>query len=490
MADLTPTDEQAAALTAFGTGDSFVIEAGAGTGKTSTLELLARSTPRRGQYIAFNKAIVLDATARFPASTACNTAHSLAFRAVGREFSHRLQSRRMSPTQLARELGIDPFVVRVGSQAKRLAPGFLAGLVMRAVTRFCQSADPEPTARHVPYAEGVDEKSDDGTRGFDNNRELADYLAPFVRDAWADLSRPDGRLPYRHEHYLKAYHLSGPRLDVDYVLLDEAQDANPVIAAIVAAQDHAQRVYVGDSQQQIYSFTGAVNAMARMDGERVFLTRSFRFGPAVAEVANLVLGRLGAPLQIVGTESIPSTVGPIDQPDAVLCRTNATAVREVFGAMAAGKRVHMVGGGTDIISFCRGALSLQRDGWSGHPDLACFGSWGEVRDYVANDPQGDELALLVGLVEEFGGERIIAELSGMPREDMADLVVSTAHKAKGREWARVRLAPDLMLADGADTSPEELRLLYVAVTRARLGLDATAVLPGLGGTEPVEPTHA
>src|SRR5690606_36286494 len=119
----------------------------------------------------------------------------------------------------------------------------------------------------------------------------------------------------------------------------------------------------------------------------------------------------------------------------------------------------------------------QRDGWSGHPDLACFGSWGEVRDYVANDPQGDELALLVGLVEEFGGERIIAELSGMPSEDMADLVVSTAHKAKGREWARVRLAPDLLLADGADTSPEELRLLYVAVTRARLGLDATAVIP-------------
>src|SRR5690554_1096623 len=144
MTTFTPTSEQEAALTAFGTGDSFVIEAGAGTGKTSTLELLARSTPRRGQYVAFNKAIVLDAADRFPASTACNTAHSLAFRAVGREFSHRLQSRRMSPTQLARELGIDPFVVRVGSQAKRLAPGFLAGLVMRGVTRFCQSADPEP----------------------------------------------------------------------------------------------------------------------------------------------------------------------------------------------------------------------------------------------------------------------------------------------------------------------------------------------------------
>src|SRR4051812_20126422 len=74
--DFAPTGEQQAALDLFATGESMVIEAKAGTGKTSTLKLLGASTPKRGQYIAFNKAIVEEASAKFPANVACNTAHS------------------------------------------------------------------------------------------------------------------------------------------------------------------------------------------------------------------------------------------------------------------------------------------------------------------------------------------------------------------------------------------------------------------------------
>ncbi len=64
---LRPTDEQAAILEAFQGGGDLVIEAGAGTGKTSTLRLLADSeTRRKGVYLAFNRAIADDAKASFP----------------------------------------------------------------------------------------------------------------------------------------------------------------------------------------------------------------------------------------------------------------------------------------------------------------------------------------------------------------------------------------------------------------------------------------
>jgi superfamily I DNA/RNA helicase len=43
---LTPTGEQQAAVDAFATGATVVIEAGAGTGKTSTLRLLAAARPQ------------------------------------------------------------------------------------------------------------------------------------------------------------------------------------------------------------------------------------------------------------------------------------------------------------------------------------------------------------------------------------------------------------------------------------------------------------
>ena len=73
----------------------------------------------------------------------------------------------------------------------------------------------------------------------------------------------------------------------------------------------------------------------------------------------------------------------------------------------------------------------------------------------------------------------------VPHPAAADRVLSTAHKAKGLEWPRVRLGADfpgleeLHAAADRDGVPQltpeerdqELNLLYVAVTRARQQLE-------------------
>lgn len=497
MPTFAPTPEQETAVELFRSGQSLAIEAGAGTGKTSTLLLLAEAAVgRRGQYVAFNKAIVTEASQKFPKNVACNTAHSLAFRSIGRRFAHRLNSGRMRSEEIARRLGIEAITVRVGDQDKRLAAGYLAGQVMRAVGIFCQSADLQPEERHFPYIDGIDLNNDDGSRGWLNNRQLRRALLPAVIKAWADLSDVDGQLPYRHDHYLKAWHLSGPEIPADVIFFDEAQDANPVLLAIVAAQadrpNPAQLVFVGDSQQQIYEFTGAVNALGSVPADlRAFLTQSFRFGPKIATEANRILERIpGAELRISGFDRIVSSVEKIDRPDAILCRTNAKAVSTVLEHQRQGRRVHLVGGGEQVSNFARAARDLQEGRSTGHPELACFESWGEVQFYVENDPQGSELKLLVGLVDEYGTETIIAALDRMIPERDAQLVVSTAHKAKGREWDRVQLASDFTAGSNPDDgppSPAELRLLYVAVTRAKLQLDLS-LAPAFGAPDasPVE----
>lgn len=72
--------------------------------------------------------------------------------------------------------------------------------------------------------------------------------------AWADLQDPDqGVVRFEHDHYLKMWALTEPKIDADFVFLDEAQDTNPVLENIFVAQrDHAQLVMVGDSAQAIY----------------------------------------------------------------------------------------------------------------------------------------------------------------------------------------------------------------------------------------------
>jgi hypothetical protein len=82
---LRPTGEQQAILDGFATGADLVIQAGAGSGKTSTLKMIGeRAGRRRGVYVAYNKAIANDAKRSFPSNITCATAHSFAYRRAQR----------------------------------------------------------------------------------------------------------------------------------------------------------------------------------------------------------------------------------------------------------------------------------------------------------------------------------------------------------------------------------------------------------------------
>jgi superfamily I DNA/RNA helicase len=197
--------------------------------------------------------------------------------------------------------------------------------------------------------------------------------------------------------------------------------------------------------QVLYEWRGAVDALAQFEsmGAKVaYLTQSFRFGNEVARVANGLLTQLGADPLVQGYGELASVIGPIAEPDAILCRTNAGTVAQLFQQIAAGRTAALVGGGAEVTAFCKAATELMAGQSTQHPELAIFDSWMAVQEYVANDPQGGDLNLMVKLIDEFGADAILDALKTQPREEDADVVLSTAHKSKGREWATVKIAGD------------------------------------------------
>ncbi|MFI0262170.1 UvrD-helicase domain-containing protein [Streptomyces sp. NPDC017056] len=477
-----PTAEQTAATDAFRAGDHLVIQAGAGTGKTTTLTMLAhhaspRGRPgRQGRYIAFNRAIARDAAQRFPGHVTCSTAHALAYASVGKDYQSRLNAPRQAGWRVGAALGIDADVtVRIG--ARRVGSRALSYSALRTVTRFCQSADPELAAQHVPQLRGAE--SDVA------HAQLAEIVLPFARKAWADLQHPEqGAVRFEHDHYLKMWALSEPRIPADFLLLDEAQDTNPVVEQVFAAQrERAQLVLVGDSAQAIYGWRGARDVMSTFDGRRLILSRSFRFGPALAEEANRWLAIVDAPIRLDGSPSLTTELGKVLQPDAVLCRTNVGAMVEVIRQLERGRRVALAGGGGPLTALARSAHDLRSGRRPSHPELMLFESWQELREYAECDPSGRDLQPLVELVTEHGTESLLRALDRLSAEEAAEVTISTAHRAKGREWPTVRIADDFTGPDdlderGADGEPlpgpvnvAEARLAYVAVTRARIRLD-------------------
>ncbi|MBB5081281.1 UvrD-helicase domain-containing protein [Nonomuraea endophytica] len=463
----TPTIEQQSVIDAYLTGKNLVIEAGAGAGKSSTLKMCAATTRgRKGLYLAYNKSIQADAAKSFPPDVTCKTAHSLAFGAVGRLYARRLKAPRMRAFDIAKALKINE-PIRVNDLL--ISPQMLARVVMVTVARFCQSGYTEITNQPVPRLTGLDD--------YDTMAVLRTVVPPLAAAAWADIRRTDGRLPFSHDAYLKIWSLSEPRLPYDYVLLDEAQDSNPPVISIVEGQRNAQKIIVGDSAQSIYGWRGSVNAMASFDGVRLTLSQSFRFGEAVAEEANKWLDLLDAPLRLTGFDQINSRLDELPDPDAILCRTNAATLRQAVEQMEAHRRVAIVGGGSQIKSLAEAAIQLKAGAGCAHPELFAFQTWGQVQDYVEQEESGSDLAPMVRLIDQFGPDEIISLIEGLAAEDRADVVLSTAHKSKGREWHRVRIADDFpepkRTADDkpGKVSAADAMLAYVTVTRAQFVLD-------------------
>ncbi|MFJ6900666.1 UvrD-helicase domain-containing protein [Streptomyces hokutonensis] len=466
--------KQAAAADAFQAGDHLALQAGAGTGKTTALALLAHATQRRGRYLAFNRVTAEDACARFPNTVQCKTAHALAYAAVGHRYTCRLNAPRRPAWQTGQALGITK-AMRIGDC--EVTQKALSNVTLRTVARFCHTADEAITRHHVPPLRGLEHA--------DLHAQLAAHIVPFARRAWADLQHPDdGAVRFEHDHYLKIWALTRPRIQTDFLLLDEAQDTNPVVEQVFLSQrEHAQLVMVGDSAQAIYHWRGAKDVMTGFDGTQLTLSQSFRFGPLLADEANRWLHLADAPLRLTGTPDVPTELGPLTRPDAVLCRTNVGAMAHVMDLMTTGYRVALVEAEDSLRALALAARDLKDGRRTTHPELLLFPSWGELQDYAAHDPAGRDLQPLVGLVDTHGTDAILAAVAQLVPEQHAQVTVSTAHKAKGREWPRVKIADDFTPPKDTDQQDAagqpvpgpiddaDARLAYVAVTRTRSRLD-------------------
>lgn len=468
---MNPTSEQLRALE-MALDDEVMrgrIRALAGTGKTSTLKLIAESKDEAGTYVAFNRAIVDEAQSKFPSRVKCTTAHGLAFRDVGVKWKHRLGGRPVRNATIAKRCGIEGGVTfKVGEKDRYISPSRIGKMISGAINNFCMSDSEEISEKHLPYLDIIDEPGQ-----FKNNAELRDALKEAVVSAWEQTVSPNGNLPFSHNCYLKLWELGNPRIPGSYILIDEAQDLNPLMLSILRKNPDAQQIFVGDEYQQIYSWNNAVDALNKIgDAASVSLTGSFRFGREIEEVANDILCFMGARVRIRGlgkskefrTGSPFTSDVSVPHGSAVLCRTNAGVIGSLAQLIGCGHRPKMHGDATSLLALVRECRKFRETSKSTHYLLEPFENWKDLEEYARESDDVDaELATIVNLFRKFDGTTLEETIGKCIHVENPSIIVTTAHKAKGCEWPAVFIGGDFP----STWTEEDFRLFYVACTRAR-----------------------
>jgi hypothetical protein len=476
----TPTPQQTAVIDAVKKHKMVKVEACAGGGKTSTLQMTAEAVPDPSLYLAFNKVTAVEAAQKFPGHVTCKTTHAMAYASYGRMLANKMSRPKGkyvnvagTSSEVARFFYIDPIAF---DEDTMVSSNFLGLLVRKTVALFEQSADTAIKKHHVPTKELKEKLHDNAT----NIGIVVDRVLKYADKLWDARTDSNSVVQATHDTYLKLYQLSKPVFNGYSVLyVDEFQDTTPCVLDIVLNQKkHMKIVMVGDAKQAIYGWRGAVNAMELVKCESRGLTKSFRYGQAIADVATTVLERA---MVIQGNDAINSVVGldkVVDktQPYTRLFRTNAALLSAAVEEIQKGKhKVSIEIDVKDFVKFLQSAVALYQGDKKNvkHDGIIPYNDWDELLEESSHDAS---LGRVAKVVKEGQAARWINILETHYNPENPHIRFITAHKSKGREFDQVIVESDFKSpfnddGDWVGLSTEEQCLLYVTLTRAILRLE-------------------
>ncbi len=480
------TPEQYYIITSTG---NIKINAVAGSGKTTTVIAYARARPAESKilYLAFNKSVKTDAVKKFAAKGMNNvkveTAHSLAYKHIVFRHNYKVRPQGYKINEIVEILNLQ------GNDEKH-TEYVIANHINKFIAYFCNS-----DKQKVQDLNYLDTVNDEKAKVF-----VTSFYGYIVSQSRLFLSKMDkGEIEITHDFYLKKFQLSNPRLNYDYILFDEGQDASPAMLDVFLKQQ-ATKVIVGDTHQQIYGWRFAVNSLEKVDFKTYHLSTSFRFGQDIANLAMEVLKYKG----YINEHEMISISGKGNsrkiKTKAILARTNLGLLLKAIEYVTEKEHIkHIYFEGNinsytyadegaslyDVLNLYNNKTHLIKDKL-----IKAMKDMDELEEYIEKTEDG-QLGMMVQIVNEYGNE--IFDIIKLIKEkhvdnddkEKAEMIFSTVHRCKGMEYDAIELVDDFiseeklmkLKEDGqldemnSSKLNEEINLLYVALTRTKNRID-------------------
>lgn len=460
------------------------INAVAGSGKTTTIIEYAKARPRNSKilYLAFNKSVKLEAIKKFADKGLDNvkveTAHSLAYKHIVFKNNYKVRAHGYKTHEIAELLGLQ-------GNGEKHAEYIVANHINKFITYFCNSD--KQKVKDLNYRDVV---SDSKAKAFVTT--FYDYIESQSRLLLSKMDK--GEIEIIHDFYLKKFQLSNPKLNYDYILFDEGQDASAAMLDIFLKQE-ATKVIVGDTHQQIYGWRFAVNSLEKTEFKTYHLSTSFRFSQ---DIANLAIEVLKWKSHLNEHKTFPIAGKGTSKKykvKAVLARTNLGLLLKAIEYVTEKKKIkHIYFEGNinsytyadegaslyDVLNLYNGKRRMIKDKL-----IRKMKSLEELEDYIKKT-EDVQLGMMVEIVKEYGNEipgiikAIKARHVDNDEKEKAEMIFSTVHRSKGMEYDAIQIVNDFINEETLEKIKnnreeeaklsklnEEINLLYVAITRTK-----------------------
>lgn len=468
------------------TKDNLLLEAVAGSGKTTTLltglqRLHAAGRLPAGTLVcAFNKHIEREFAAKLEkanlSSVTVRTLNALGHRAWARTVGRNLVLDGRKPWKIAKE------IFPAGPDSPLNAADFIP------LVNYMRTKDykPHPSQFGQPDLTAWRQLAEEFD--FDPGEFSAEYLFECAENLLARMNQAalTGFIDFTDQLYMPVVYQSTFQ-SYDLVLVDEVQDLGVLQHEMLRRMrgPFGRLVCAGDRHQAIYGFRGAdTHSIAHMTEtfslRQLPLTVSFRCPSAVVEVAQEIVPHISAAPSAPAGRVDVSTTDDIREGDFVLCRYNAPLIKcwlklikRGLGAVILGKDI-----GTKLAKLLRKHSSSQ----DLRTALVEFTRWAEAEAAVLR--RTEKITKLERLLDQLEAIETLCEaappaatvdwfdtrIAAMFSDEAALITLSTIHKAKGLEFLRVhfigreKLPPKRATGDDLE---QEMNLIYVGITRAK-----------------------
>ena len=436
------------------------------SGKTTLLIEIAKTlNPSNGIYLAYNKAIALSSSKKFPSNVKCMTIHSLAYQNT------------VKPLNL--QLGWFNF-----KNIKEYLQYEYKLIVIDMIKEFFLS-DFLTFEDFKTYYQSKFELED----------KLFTIALKYIKQMFS------GEINITHDGYLKLYHLMISKKQInhnefDLIMVDEAGDLNSVTLAIFNELPSRKKVMVGDSYQNIYAFNNTINGFKIMKeiGIQLDMTQSFRCEESIAnKIEQFGKRNLNPDFKFKGIKKTKQEINDTKS-IAYISRNNSALIAKIIELNENNIPYNLTRPAKIIFELVLILLNLKENGtiysqeWKHLQD--------DVNDFFYNEDiqrhhktplkyinslysQDLSIKAAMNVINEHGPSLIFQSFKQAKQYEKSKnhlYTITTAHSSKGMEYSEVHILDDLNdtverilkkdLDERTENDQQNLNLYYIATSRA------------------------